>query len=194
MAYAPATVLLADHELVGAVRDGDIEAFTFLVDRHHGPLLRYLACQTGDPELAADLTQEAFLDAFRRLDHLDRESSFSAWLYGIAKNQLRMEWRRRRLRRFVSLDWVLAPITTVIPGHHQADDHEHCHERDAIQQALDELTPALREALLLHDLAGYTAPQVAQILGISLSAAQRRISRAKLQFRDRYGAVNQDGL
>src|SRR5688500_5974137 len=81
---AGAAAHLADQELVIVVRGGDVEAFACLVDRHHGPLLRHLAWRTGDRELAADLAQEAFLDAFRHLDRLPADRSFAAWLYRIA--------------------------------------------------------------------------------------------------------------
>lgn len=81
-----------------------------------------------------------------------------------------------------------------MPALQHVGESNGCDERDAIQRALDALDPALREALLLHSLAACTAPEVARILGISRAAAERRISRAKLQFRDRYRAVNQDDL
>ncbi len=182
--------IVADEGLVDAVRAGDRAAFSLLVDRHHAPLLRYLLRQMGDPELAADLTQETLLEAFRHLDHLDRDRPFAAWLYGIARNHVRMEYRRRRLRRLVSLEWLLEPLMPIVPTLQRTDETASCDERDAIQRALDELPPAFREALLLHSLEGYTAPEVARIVGISLAAAERRISRAKLQFRDRYRALN----
>lgn len=183
---AAVNTLVPDQDLVNAVRAGDVAAFTILVDRHHATLLRYLLRQTGDPELAADLAQETFLDAFHHLDLLDRDRPFIAWLLGIARNTVRMEYRRRRLQRFVSLDWLSEPVVSMFPALQQADQNVACDERDAIQRALDELNPSLREALLLHGLGGCTAPEVARILDISPAAAERRISRAKLQFRDRY--------
>lgn len=192
MAYVATNAFVPDGELVDAVRAGDIAAFSILVDRHHAPLLRYLLRHTGDPELAGDLAQETFLDAFRRLEHLDRDGTFAAWLYGISRNHVRMEYRRRRLRRFVSLEWLLEPLMPIVPALRQSDETTSCHEHDAIQSALDELTPSFREALLLHSLEGYTAPEVARIVGVSVPAAERRISRAKLQFRDHYRVVNGD--
>ena len=61
---------LADDSLVAAAQSGSARAFDLRVVRHHAAILRYLARQTGDPELAADLAQEPFLDAFRSLDRL----------------------------------------------------------------------------------------------------------------------------
>ncbi len=168
------------------VSTGTREAFEVLVDRYHAPLLQYLARQTGNPELAVDLTQETFLSAFRNLDQLADNGAFAAWLYGIARNQLRMEWRRRRLRHLVSLDWLPALLERDTPALRLPDGSTRCEEREAIQQALDGLSHPLREALLLHRLAGFSGEEVAQILGISPAAARKRISRAAAEFQRQY--------
>lgn len=179
-----------DHELVAAARHGSTAAFGSLAERHYGALLRYLAHQTGDPDLATDLTQETFLTAFRQLHQLAGHHAFAAWLYRIARNTARMEQRRRRLRHVVSLDRLLARTEPVRPALCRSDASAACHERDSIQQVLAELSPPLREALLLHSVGGFTSQEVARILGIAPAAARQRIGRAKEQFRPRYRALN----
>lgn len=181
-----------DHHVVDMVRTGDVEAFEVLVDRYHGPLIRHLAYRVGDPEVGADLAQDTFLDAFRHLDRFDGHRPFATWLYGIAHNRLRMHWRRHRLRRFVSLDWLTGlGAATPIPLQ-QADLSEASQEQDILMTVFAELTPPLREALLLHSMDGFTAPEIAGILGISRSAAERRVSRAKQLFRQHYHALSND--
>ena len=172
-----------ERALVAAARAGSAAAFALLVERHHLAILRYLARQTGDRELAADLAQETFLDAYRSLGRLGEEVSFAAWLHRIARHNLLPAWRRRRLRRFVSLDrlWGGEPAA--------AADEAACDERDLIQRALDGLGPALREALVLHDLQGFTGREVGAILGISPAAARQRVARARARFRERYRAL-----
>lgn len=185
--------LPTDRQVITIVRDGDVDAFEVLVDRYHVPLARHLAYRVGDPELGADLAQDVFLDAFRHLARFDGHRPFAAWLYGIANKHLLMHWRRQRLRRFVSLDWLTGPASTATPSAlHQADDSASCDEQDILGQVFAGLTPPLREALLLHSLDGFTAPEIAGILGISRSAAERRISRAKEQFRQNYRALSND--
>ncbi len=157
--------------------------FSALVDRHHAALLRYLCRQTGDPELAADLAQETFLAAFRHRGQLADEGAFAAWLFGIARNQLRMEWRRRKLRRLVSLDWLTSGGSATVPTLQHPDASAGCQERDEIQQVLDGLSQTMREALLLHSLCGFTGGEVAQILGVTPAAARKRIVRAEQAFR-----------
>ena len=174
-----------EHALVAAAREGSVAAFALLVERHHAAILRYLARQTGDRELAADLAQETFLDAYRSLGRLGEEVSFAAWLHRIARHNLLPAWRRRRLRRFVSLDRLRGGGE---PAAASADEAA-CDERDLIQRALDGLGPALREALVLHDLQGFTGREVGAILGISPAAARQRVARARARFRERYRAL-----
>lgn len=183
---------LPDHELAAAARAGDRDAFALLVDRHHARLVRHLTWRTGDADLAGDLTQEAFLEAFTHLHRLVDDRVFVAWLYGIAHNRLRMAARRRRLRQVVSLDWLSAPSAAAIPALRRPDGSGPCLERELLAQVLGGLSRPLREALLLHGVDGFGAPAVARSLGISLPAAERRISRAKERFRARYRAVSRE--
>ena len=183
-------------------------AFAALIDRYYAPLLRYLTRQSGDGELAADLTQATFLAAYRSRDQLADEGAVGAWLFGIGRNELRMEWRRRRLRRLVSLDWLAprgegtasegerrAPTGSGLAALQRADASEPCAERDRIQRVLDGLSPTLREALLLHALCGFAGGEVAAIVGVSPAAARKRIARAEAAFRERYRASEtEDGV
>ncbi len=181
-----------DQRLVVAARAGCDQAFTVLVERYHAQVLRYFARQTGDPELAADLTQETFLDAFRRLERLTDDRPFAAWLFRIAHNNLLHEWRRQRVRRLISLDWLCASAGERHGALRAGDATPQSHERDLIQRALDDLSPNLRAALLLHSLCGFSGEEVAAILGISPAATRQRIARAKEHFRRRYRAADGD--
>ena len=179
-----------DGALVEAARIGSVRAFESLVERYHAPLLRHLARQTGDRELAADVTQEAFVDAYRHLDRLADDRPFAAWLYRIARNHMLSELRRRRLRRALSLEWAIGGGASDDAGLRGRDSTASTGERDAIQRALDTLSPPLREALLLHTLWGYPSQEVGQMLGITPEAARQRVGRARAQFRDQYQAMN----
>jgi RNA polymerase sigma-70 factor (ECF subfamily) len=181
---------VTDAQLVAGARQGLEPAWALLVNRHHPALVRYLTGQTHDPELAADLAQDTFLVALINLDQPVAELAFAAWLYRIAQNRLRAHRRRQRLRQLVSLEWLRergAPIETRMPVAAAADDlATSIGERELVMRVLGELSPALREALLLHHLEGFAAREVAAILDISVTAAERRISRAQAQFRAPY--------
>ena len=157
-----AGALVDDRLLIAAAQGGCAQSFACLVDRHYGHILRYLVRFTGDPELASDLTQETFLDAFRHLDRYNTDHSFLAWLYRIARNNA-LHWRRK-LRRLCSLEWLLAESGSTSTSELMcvADQTTALHERDLIQQILNELSASLREALLLHCLAGFTSVEVAE--------------------------------
>lgn len=175
-----------DDQLASLARTGSAQAWEELVQRHYPPLVRFLTAQTGDPEDAADLAQETFLDAYRRLDRLDPDQPFMPWLYRIARYNFLPFWRRRWALRHTSLEALIegdgdSPSAVRLP-----DDTASVDERDAIQRALDGLSPLRREALLLHELKGLTAREVATMLSISEHAAERRIGRAAAEFRRRY--------
>jgi RNA polymerase sigma-70 factor (ECF subfamily) len=175
-----------DRQVIHVVCNGDAEAFAMLVERYYGALTRHLTYHTGDCDVALDLAQETFADAFRDLERFDASGTFAAWLYGIAHNRLRAYWKRQRVRRFISLDWFAGSAEAPPLALRQPDGSEPCHERVILSHVLAGLSLPLRDALLLHSLDGFTAPEVAGILGISCSAAERRVSRAKEQFRQRY--------
>ncbi len=175
-----------EQQLVGAAKAGCNESFTELVDRYQGKVLRYLTRQTGDRELAADLTQETFLDAFRRLGRLQDDRPFLAWLYRIARYNLLQEWRRQRSRGALSLDELLAGSAGPPQALRQPDKSEHADEQDLILRTLGTLSPTLRNPLVLQGLYGFSSQEVAQILDISWDAARQRLARAKAQFREQY--------
>lgn len=175
-----------DDALVAAARAGCHEAFERLVERHHPQLLRYLTQRTGDREFAADVAQDALIVAYRRLSDLPDNRPFAPWLYRIAQNSLGTAQRAHRRKPWPSLDHKLGEDTRLEAACQATDEVADVCEREAIDWILKDLSSTLCEALLLHSLIGFTAPEVAKILGISRAAAERRISRAHQEFRRRY--------
>lgn len=181
-----------DQQLVAASQQGSQEAWALLVERYYPRLRRYLNGHTGDSDLAADLTHDVFLAAGDLLDRLPAERPFVPWLYRIAQNHLKRAKRRRGRfeRRVVSLEWLVEQPGPLYASLRQSDDLEaSVAEAQAVQNALALMRPALRYALLLNILMDLPASAVADVLGLSLAAAERRISRAKADFRSRYNAL-----
>lgn len=85
----------ADEILAVQAREGDLSAFDELVRRHHGRIWRFHHVMTRDPHWAADLTQETFLTAFRRLEQYDPARPWLPWLLAIARHKCTDHWRRR---------------------------------------------------------------------------------------------------
>lgn len=194
MASSPAVIFddvpRDEAALLVAAKDGDVVAFVRLIEPLQANLLGYLSRLVGDPTLAEDLAQETLLNAQRHLTTLRQDVSFEGWLYRIARNEARMAWRRARLHRVISLEWLNARPANVLPSLREGDRTPACHEAALIDTILADLSPTLRETLLLHDHAGFGTPEIAAILDTSVAAAEKRLARAKAEFRRRYLAAN----
>ena len=170
----------SDSALVAAARGGDDGAFTALVDRHYARTRALAVAMLRQPDEAADVTQEAVLQAYLGLEHLRDPARFGAWLYGIAANLARM--RLRRARR--------APPPLSDGGRNGTEDVAEAAETAAlVREALGQLTPAQREAVLMHDVAGLTAPEIAARTGGSSGAVRVRLHRGRTELRRQLAAL-----
>jgi RNA polymerase sigma-70 factor (ECF subfamily) len=173
---------LADHQLLAATRSGRDEAFAVLVGRYRESLSRYLYFQTGDPHLVEDLVQDTYFDLFRSLNSVPEDLPFNAWLFKTARHNLQQHWRRARVRRMLSLEWLWQRRLAQTP--HWEDEASTSIQRELVEYVLQQINPTLREALLMHSVWGFSCPEIAAMLGISLNAAEKRVGRAKRQFAD----------
>lgn len=183
---SPHDAVPTDEEIVTLVLAGRLDAFHILFERHHAALTHYLTRLTGNSDLAADLAQDTFLEAYRCRGSLANRRAFAPWLYRIAQHRLQRLWRRRRILQFLSLENVPALIRDRPASGELENSYE---ERELIQQVLRGLTSRQRSALLLHDLGGLSTQEVATVLGCSTVAAERQISRTRATFRARYSAL-----
>ena len=170
---------LSDAALVTRAQAGSRAAFDRLAERHYPTILCYLIRKVRAAELAGDLTQETFLDAWRDLGRLRDGDAILPWLYRIARNTLLPAWRRRAPDSMDALlDRGAAP--SALRGEDPADD---CVEREVVLVTLGRLSDVAQQALVLHAVHGLTCEEVGQRLGISREAAKKRIGRAKADFR-----------
>lgn len=156
------------------------ECFAALFDRYFAGLHRYLRRRLGD-ELAAELAAETFLQAFRsRRRFSGEEGSVAAWLYGIAANLVRMKHRTevRRLRAYARAVADLSADEPVVGVEERVDAAA---LGPALALALADLSPALREVLVLHAWAELSHEEIAEALGCSTAAVRTRLSRARSQ-------------
>jgi len=156
-----------DLELVAAYRSGDERAATELVRRHAAAIGRYLYSSGAEASEIDDLVQEAFFRAFRRLDGWRAEASFRSWLFTIAGNLLRDEFRKRKGRQLLSLDDRDLPD--------RADPHADLMSREAekrLRQGLARLPRLQREVFLLRVQEGIDYQQIAVALGTTPGAAR----------------------
>jgi RNA polymerase sigma-70 factor, ECF subfamily len=157
-----------------------------LFARHHDEIYRYLARMVHDPELAADLTQDAFVKAFRAHRSLRDRTQARAWLYQIARRVALDELRHRSVIRFV-------PWAGESPGAAPSAEHvfmETCGSA-AVQRALDRVPERQRTALLLNELHDLSGIELAAALGISHVAARALLSRGRHRLRQELEADRQ---
>jgi RNA polymerase sigma-70 factor (ECF subfamily) len=163
----------ADAELVLAARGGDKEALGELVGRHRPTALALAGRLLSDHDLAWDVVQEATMVALVSLDRLRSDDRFGSWLCGIALNLA-----RRRLQDFHAP--ASARLAPEVLSTASAEEYLEAAEVAAIvKQAVAELAPGQREAVLLFYWKGLTQAEVAAELGISLGAAKARMHQAR---------------
>lgn len=175
-----------DDALVAAARSGDDQAVTKLLERHAPAVYRFGAQMCRDPEDAKDVMQDTLLAAARGLREFRGGAALSTWLFTIARSFC-IKKRRHRVGapdKVVSLGSEGAqavPATGPLP-----DEATESRElAQALDAALAALEPTYREVLVLRDVEGLTAPEVATVLGIGVDAVKSRLHRARVAVRDR---------
>lgn len=170
-----------DARAIEQIREGNIDAFDEIVLRYEKLLLRYLNRLTGDGELARDLTQKTFVDAYKSLKTTTAELSLKAWLYRIATNNMLQHRRRSKVLSFVPFSLLGDAITSRLRAPTAELD-----ERLAIEDALLKVPVAQRTPMVLHFVEGFRYREIAEVMGISTEAVRKRVARGSKLFRSEY--------
>ena len=174
-----------EQELVAQARRGDESAFEALVTENEKRIYNLCRRLTGNQEDAAELTQEAFLNAWRGLGRFQGESSFSTWLYRLATNAcidfLRKEKRRQSLSMTVSLDDEEEARQVELPDERYAPEGalERAEARRAVAEGLKRLTLEHRQVLVMREIHGLSYAEIGQVLGLEEGTVKSRIARAR---------------
>ena len=178
-----------DHSLLTAARAGDRHALESLLERHQAQVYRFGMKMCRDPEDAKDVLQDTLLAMARGVRDFRGASSISTWLYTIARSFC---IKKRRRSRFApdqerSLDTELPAEARHLadPGLTPDEALAGKQVEAALEQAIAALEPMYREVLLLRDAEGLTAPEVAEVLGVTPQAVKSRLHRARLSVRER---------
>ncbi len=169
-------------ELVLAARSGDEVAFAGLVEATHRDTFTLAVRLTGNEEDARDVTQEAYLRAYRGISRFRGDAQFSTWMYRITANCAATYLGRRNRHRHQQL-----PDGSELIDLRVDVDPELCSDasdlRDRLVGALDELPPKLRSVIVLRDVYELSHDAIAEELGISVTAAKVRLHRARNKLR-----------
>jgi RNA polymerase sigma-70 factor, ECF subfamily len=166
----------ADAHLLAQLREGDAEAGHRFVRDYYPAVYRYLLYLTGHRETAEDLAQETFLLAWRHLDQFQGRAPLRLWLHQIARREF-LHTRRRR-QPSTSLEAVAE-----LPEPHAGDWTDEA----VLRVLLHTLPEELREVVILHDLAGYTSREIAQIIRAPASTIRSRLGAARSRLAEELG-------
>lgn len=158
---------------VRLAREGDVGAFERLYRSHRGRVYGLCLRMAGNPTLAEDLAQEVFIRAWEKLATFRGESAFSSWLHRLAVNVVlsRQRSRRRREARIVTVDDPEvheAPREPAAPG--AAFD---------LEKLVRSLPPGARRVFILHDVEGFSHPEIARMTGIAVGTSKAHLHRAR---------------
>ena len=176
--------------LVEQARQGNLDAFTDLVNRYEGKIFRLTQHITGNREDAEDALQETFLKAYSRLDQFHGDSRFYTWLVRIAVNESLMKLRKRKTTAAVSLDEPIELDGNFMPREVASWDpspeerYAQTELREILDRTVQALPPIFRTVFILRDLDHLSTEETAEALDISVPAVKSRLLRARLQLRE----------
>ncbi|HEX6901395.1 MAG TPA: sigma-70 family RNA polymerase sigma factor [Thermoanaerobaculia bacterium] len=176
----------ADDPILTAARAGDPDALDALLRRYQPSVYRFGLRMCRDEEDAKDVLQETLFAAARALHGFRGSSSLSTWLYSIARGFCIKKRRRSKFapKQEVPLDGG-SPALAVPDPHRPLDEELASREVErAVESAIRSLKPEWREVLLLRDVEGLTAQEVAEVLGLRVEAVKSRLHRARAAVRE----------
>lgn len=171
--------------LVASAQQGDEQAFATLFEMHKGRVYSQCLLMTGNVAEAEDLTQDAFIQVFRKLTTFRGDSAFSTWLYRVAVNTVLMNLRRRKPRQ-ISLDEPVQVGSSSVPRDFGRADLELSGtvDRIALLRAINELPEGCRRIFVLHEVEGYQHHEIAGLLNCSAGNSKSQLHKARMRLRE----------
>jgi RNA polymerase sigma-70 factor (ECF subfamily) len=176
---------LSEAEAIERAKQGDAEAFETLYDLHKRRVYSLCLRMTANTAAAEDLTQEAFLQLFRKIGTFRGESAFSTWLHRMAVNVVLMQLRKKGL--------AVVPLEETIETEEESPKKEPGAEdvrlagsidRLQLEHAIANLPPGYRAVFLLHDVQGYEHNEIARLVGCSIGNSKSQLHKARMKLRD----------
>jgi len=175
----------SETQLVARAQQGEEEAFAALFEMHKRRVYSLCLRMTGNTAEAEDLTQEAFLQLFRKIGTFRGESAFSTWLHRLAVNVVLMHLRKKGLQQ-ISLDEVDSSQDEPVKRDYGDNDRRLMGSVDRINltQAIAELPHGYRTVFVLHDIEGYEHNEIAEIMKCSVGNSKSQLHKARMKLRD----------
>ena len=176
---------LNEAEAIERAKQGDAEAFETLYDLHRRRVYSLCLRMTANTAEAEDLTQEAFLQLFRKIGTFRGESAFSTWLHRMAVNVVLMRLRKKGL--------ALVPLEDTVETEEEGPKKElgapdavlaGSVDRMELQRAVEALPPGYRSIFVLHDVEGYEHNEIANLVGCSIGNSKSQLHKARMKLRE----------
>ena len=176
---------LSEAEAIERAKGGDAEAFEVLYNLHKRHVYSLCLRMTANTAQAEDLTQEAFLQLFRKIATFRGESAFSTWLHRMSVNVVLMHLRKKGLP-VVSLEETIETEEETPRKELGAQDPVLAGSinRLQLQRAIDDLPPGYRTIFVLHDVEGYEHNEIAGMVGCSIGNSKSQLHKARMKLRE----------
>jgi RNA polymerase sigma-70 factor (ECF subfamily) len=173
---------LNDRELFNKVALDDEQAFTMFVNRYKNRLYNFIFRIIPEKETAEDILQDTFMRVYNQRKNYSPDYALSTWVYTIAINLVRSELRKRKLRRYLSLDFLKEETDVELPDN---TNPEPGMLKPLLEKAIKELPPEYRLAFVLCDIDRLPYNEIAEIMRVPVGTVKSRINRARSMLREK---------
>ena len=170
-----------DFELTQAAAGGNMMAFEEIYQRHHRRVYSICLRMLQNATEAEDLTQDVFIQLYRKIGSFRGDSAFTTWLHRLTVNQVLMHFRKRNVKFEKTTEEGETPVQIV--GGTENPRKMPVVDKIAIENAISQLPDGYRNVFVLHDVEGYEHEEVAKILGCSVGTSKSQLHKARLKLR-----------
>ena len=170
-----------DYDLTQAASKGDMAAFEEIYQRHHRRVYSICLRMLQNAFEAEDLTQDVFIQLYRKVGSFRGDSAFTTWLHRLTVNQVLMHFRKRNVKFEKTTEEGETP-DQIVTG--TADpERMRIVDKIALENAIDQLPEGYKNVFVLHDVEGFEHEEVARILGCSVGTSKSQLHKARLKLR-----------
>ncbi|HEX9961236.1 MAG TPA: RNA polymerase sigma factor, partial [Pyrinomonadaceae bacterium] len=171
----------SDLILTQSAARGDMKAFEEIYNRHHRRVYSLCLRMLQNTAEAEDLTQEVFIQLYRKIGSFRGDSAFTTWLHRLTVNQVLMHFRKRTVKFEKTTEEGETPVQ-IVPGTENSGKMPIV-DKIALENAIAQLPTGYKNVFVLHDVEGYEHEEVAKILGCSVGTSKSQLHKARLKMR-----------
>ncbi|MDP2886840.1 MAG: sigma-70 family RNA polymerase sigma factor [Ignavibacteria bacterium] len=183
----------SDEVLITLIHQGEHAAFRVLVERYQERIRNLIYSIFHEPGIVEDLSQEVFIKAYEALHQFRFQSSFYTWLYRIAVNKSRDELRKRKVRRWFSLQSMMESSDKELGAKIVAEPQDN-ELQELLAAGLKSLPDKYRIAVTLKDVEGFSYEEIAEIMECEIGTVKSRLSRARAMLRKILGPLLKEAV